>query len=105
MLGTLVKTLTGQMGTTDPLMANPISFTGDSTYATGGTAAFQAKVQTLFEDHREIIGVIDTSIGTHEARYDKTADKLKVYVRTTGVEAANAADLSAVTFNLIVLSV
>ncbi len=63
-LGTLVKVLDGQMGTTSPLLANPISFVGDSTYPTGGTTAFQAKVQALFQDHREVVAVLDQSVGT-----------------------------------------
>lgn len=104
-LGTLVKTLTGQMGNSSPLMANPIQFAGDNAYTTGGTVAFQAKVQALFQDHREIIGVVDQSIGTHYAVYDKTADTLRVFVRATGAEAGAAADLSAVTFRLLVVSI
>lgn len=103
MLGALVKTLTGQMGTTQPLMANPISFAGDGTYPAGGTLAFQAKVQALFEDHREIVTIVPGDCGGYRPVYDKAADKLKVYDTGTGAEAAG--DLSGTTFNITVLSV
>ncbi len=104
-LGTLVKTLTGQMGTTQPLMVNPISFAGDGAYVTGGTTAFQAKVQALFEDHREIITIIPGDCGGYRPVYDKAADKLKVFDENTGAEVANAANLSATTFNLAIVAV
>lgn len=102
-LGPLVKTLTGQMGTTSPTLINPISFAGDSTYPAGGTAAFQAKIQALFEDHREVIAIIPGDCGGFRPVYDKTADTLKVYDTGTGAEAAG--DLSGTTFNMAVVTV
>lgn len=103
-VGTLVKTLTGQMGNTSPLQANPISFTGDDAYPTGGTVAFQAKVQALFQDHREIVAVIPGICGGFRPVYDKANDKLVVYA-AGGAEVANTTNLGATTFNMTVISV
>lgn len=104
-IGALVKTLTGQMGTTQPLLINPISFAGDGAYPTGGTVAFQAKVQALFEDHREVITIIPGDCGGYRPVYDKANDKLKVFDENTGAEVANTTSLSGTTFNIAVVSV
>jgi hypothetical protein len=87
------------------LYVQDISFAGDGAYPTGGTAGFQASVRAITGDQREIVVVDDVgAIAGFYAVYDKANDKLKVFVRTTGVEVANATDLSGTTFKLCVLA-
>lgn len=85
-----------------------MSFDGDGAYTTGGTADFDAVVKAALGDDRDVIAVISGDCGDNDCVYvpdaGATPGKLKVYVRTTGVEVANAANLSAVTFNVTVIS-
>lgn len=104
-LGALSKVANGQMGTTLPLIAGTLKFAGDNAYPTGGTAAFQAKVRALYNDSREVLGVVANDCGAYRPVYDKTNDKLMVFVNATGAEVGNGVDLSGTTFNLVVLAV
>lgn len=85
-----------------------ISFAGDDAYATGGTAAFEDAVQAKCGDQRKVLGVIGQGCGGYKVTYDRANDKLQVWqsdgTDAPDVEVDNAADLSAVTFNLIVIS-
>lgn len=81
-----------------------LSFAGDGAYPTGGTAAFKAYVQNQTgKAIDQVLGVIPQSCGDNKPEYDIANDKLFVRVISTAAEVANATNLSAVTFNLIVL--
>ena len=90
-----------------PTFIDDISFAGDSSYPTGGTAAFEAYLQgtTGIKEGRTIDAVIDvTGNATHYPVYDKANNKLKMFVRTTGVEVANTTNMSGTTFRFVVIS-
>jgi hypothetical protein len=96
---------------TQPVFVDRLSFAGDGAYPTGGTAAFQAKLRAKTGDQRQILAVIPQDCGGYHVVYDHAADKLKVYHGNNdggadgpAVEVPNATDLSAVTFNLAILS-
>ncbi len=83
---------------------NLITFLGDSAYAAGGTADFQAFVQAAVgRGNLEVMAVIAQDCGLHSPVYDKANDKLKVLLGSTGVEVGNG-DNSAITYNVLVLS-
>lgn len=90
------------------IFVDQISLPGDDSYVTGGTLDFDGYMQFLLGDSRDVIGVISGDCGNNEAIYipnaGATPGKLQVRVRSTGLEVANAVDLSATTFNLTVLS-
>ena len=73
---------------------------GPASYATGGIALDFATDESLNNDPHDVrCEVILTSTGAPDAanyaEYDYTAKKAVVFVRTTGIQIANAADLSA----------
>lgn len=107
MIGPISKTADGALGTTDPLFAAPLSFTGDGSYPTGGTL-FEPAVRALFKDQRKIIAVIGIETGGYRVAYDEATGKLKVYqtgaINTPAVEVPNTTDLSALTFKVLVLA-
>ena len=94
-----------------------IEFDGDDAYPTGGTASFTAKLTAAIKaandaaddkmvrgfENLEIVEVISGRCGGNIAQYDAANDKLKVVVISSGAEAAAAADLSAVKFNITCL--
>lgn len=104
-LGTItVETKAGfKPSAPDPVL--DLSFAGDSDYRTGGTATFQALVRAKAADQQiEVLGVVDIlCVATHYAVYDKANDKLLVFVRTTGLEAADHADLHLVAFRVLAI--
>lgn len=94
----------------DPVFHDRLSFAGDATYPTGGSA-FLAKFQTKCGAGREILAIVPGDCGGYHVAYDHSSGKLKVYysdLNAVGdgpdIEVPNATDLSAVTFNLLVLS-
>lgn len=97
-----------------PIFHDVVTFTGDSSYPTGGTAGFGAAIQAFFKDRRQVLAVIGQDCGGYTVVYVPSGDKLKVYesaaVASTpdaaapAAEVANATDLSGVTFNCLVLS-
>lgn len=102
-------TTTAQQGQTTmrPNGALRLTFAGDSAYPTGGTVDFAATylVAQLGRtvNVTQVIGYGFTAGAiTHIAFYDAANDKLMVYV-IAGTQATGAADLSAVTFDVIVL--
>lgn len=102
-----VQAKSGQQASS-PTFADVISFAGDGAYPTGGTASFKSLVQSALGDGRTPLAVLGQDCGGYTPVYDLAADKLKVY-KSDGnagplVEVANAADLSAVTFNVVVVS-
>lgn len=92
----------------DRLYVDQLSFLGDDAYTTGGTADFDGYVQDALGDARDIVAVISGDCGDNYCAYvpdaGATPGKLKVFVRSTGAEVAGAADLSSVTFNVVVIS-
>lgn len=95
-----------------PVRMDLLSFAADGAYPTGGTAAFQAAVRTaLAKGNLELVAVIPQDCGGYGVCYDKANDKLKCYTGDNDnvadgpqVQVANAANLSAVTFKVLVLS-
>ena len=91
-----------------------ISFPGDTSYPTGGSASFQSFYHLaeyapngLTPDGRRIISAFGHAViggVLHHAVYDPATDKLLVYTAAGGTEVANATNLSAATFSLTVLS-
>jgi hypothetical protein len=87
-----------------PLSMARISFLGDDSYPTGGTAGFAALVAAkLGVTGVTIEAVVQQNNSDHVARYDKTNDKLLVQLMSTGAEVAGAVDLSGITFELLVI--
>ncbi len=96
-----------------PVWFDRITTVGDAAYAAGGTVGLLAKYRTLKgSPGANIIGIIPQDTAGYQVAYDHVNDKLKVYIGdnnnaadSPGVEVTAAADLSAVTFNLIVIAV
>ena len=90
------------------LFVDRISFAGDGAYVTGGTPDFDGTIKALLGDDRNVIAVIPGDCGNYLPLYvpavGATPGKLLARLISTGAEAANAADLSAITFNVIVIS-
>lgn len=83
-----------------------ISFPGDSSYPTGGSP-LDDLVKTALGDARDVLAVISGDCGNNICHYVPGEDalgKLLVRVMSTGVEVANAVDLSGTTFNVTVIS-
>lgn len=91
-----------------PLYALRVSFAGDGSYPTGGTVDFEGTLQAAFASAGlkglAVLGVISEICGDNKCEYDFANDKLFVRVISTGVEVANAVNLSGTTFNLLVLA-
>jgi hypothetical protein len=105
-LSTLTVVANKMAKQTGVLYVDIISFAGDGVYPTGGTAAFKTTFQTLTKTSREPVFIEDVGgvAGTYLV-YDQANDKLKAFVRTTGVEVANGVDLSGSTFKIAVVSI
>ena len=93
-----------------PVWFDRITTVGDAAYATGGTTGLLAKYRSLKgSPGANIIGIIPQDAGGYHVTYDHVTDKLKVYTGAASgavdAEAANNANLSAVTINLIVIAV
>jgi hypothetical protein len=93
------------------LFADQFSFTGDSSYPTGGTAGFEAAVRLITKDKRTVVAVLPIDCGGYLPQYDRTNDKLKVYQGDNDnaadapfIEVANTTNLSGVTFKVLVLA-
>lgn len=90
-----------------PIFYDHISVPGDGSYPTGGTVDFEGSFQaaTGVKGGREVDAVIDVGgDASTYLLYNKATDKLMAFVRTTGVEVANAVNLSGTTFKLLVIS-
>lgn len=109
-IGAITLALAAGAVASAPLFADRISFAGDGAYTTGGSAfktAFQAKTKSA----REPIGIMLGDCGGYIPVYDPATGLLKVYFANNDggadgplIEVAAATDLSAVTFNLVVVS-
>ena len=107
-IGTITVGSQGNKSASTPLRAVSMSFPGDGTYATGGTADFEGSVQAQLNGAVTLITVISGDCGGYVPVYDRTNDKLKVYESDIDSdqplkEVDNAADLSGTTFNVVAL--
>jgi len=93
----------GESGQGERLFVDVLTFAGDSSYPTGGTDGFDAYVQAVLGDARNVVGVVMIGdCGDNIPIY--VGGKLMVKVLSTGLEVANAVDLSGVTFTVMVIS-
>lgn len=93
-----------------PIFVQKLSFLGDASYPTGGTAAFEATVQTALGKAVEIVSIIADDCDGFVPVYDKAADTLKVFFADYDavadgplIEVASMDDLSGSTFNITVI--
>ena len=87
-----------------PVFIDQVTQVGDGAYTSTGTTGLLAKLRALRGDQRTIVNVTDHSTGANYVVYNPATDKLKVYVRTTGVELADGSD-SGSTYALTIESV
>lgn len=109
-IGTITLAAKGGAAPSAPVFVDRISFLGDNPYPTGGMA-FKALFQAKTKDAREPFGILADDCGGYILAYDPSTGKLKVYrgdnanaSPAPAVEVSNGVDLSAVTFNVVVLS-
>lgn len=104
-LGTMtVRSRVGQDRGSNHLKAYRLSFAGDTSYPTGGTASFKSTVESAIGRKLvEIVDVVSGDCGDNRAEHDQANDKLKVRVISTAAEVGAAVNLSGVTFNVTVL--
>lgn len=109
-LGAMTHAVAAGAAASAPLFADRISFAGDAAYAAGGSA-FDAAFRALTKSGRKPLCVIAGDCGGYIPAYDPATGKLKVYRGDNDggadgplVEVPATTDLSAVTFNLTVLS-
>jgi hypothetical protein len=101
-------------GPTTLAYVDRITFPGDTSYPTGGSANFQAFYHTaayaangLTPAGRKILSVQGHAVVggvLHHCVYDFANDKLLVYTAAAGTEVAAATNLSGVTFTAVVIS-
>ena len=88
------------------LFVDNLSFLGDDSYPTGGTP-FDSYIKTQLGDARDVVAVISGDCGIWDVKYvpgDDALGLLMAFVRSTGVEVANAVDMSGTTFQITVIS-
>lgn len=93
-------TITTKRDTNNLLHVYKCTILGDGAYPTGGTASFKTTISNKLGKSVKIIDAKGVASG-YIATYDYSNDKLKVYTDAL-VEASNAADLSAVLFDVTV---
>lgn len=105
-LGTITRDGAESVIAQGPVFFDRVSFLGDDSYPTGGTTGFDALIQAVVGDSRNVVGVIAEDCGGYLPVY--AAGLLKVYEAAADGnpldEVGNATDLSSVTFNLLVIS-
>lgn len=104
-LGTLTHTSQNARSGLDVVFHDEVTLVGDASYPTGGTAGFQAAMRALTKDQREILAVIPIGAQGAAGRmpvWDKANGKLMMFNGAS--EVANATDLSAITYRLLVIS-
>lgn len=78
-----------------------VDITGSSSYATNG----ETYTNALFEVLTQVDFMVDgKTAGTHDLVFDIANKKIKFFVVTTGVEVANAVNLSAVVARIAVFA-
>lgn len=109
-IGTITPVADGGYLASAPLGVDLISFAGDTSYPTGGTADFEGSVQAILGKTVKVLTVIPGDCGGYTPVYDYTNDKLMVYYGNTdaadgpNIEVPNATALNGVTFRVAVLS-
>lgn len=112
-LGTITVTPKVKQG---PIRADLCAFEGDDAYPAGGTANFEGLYREALEaagfssPGREILGIVQVDASGYVLRYDKANDKLVVLQgdndnAADGPLVGASGDLSATTFQVIVLSI
>ncbi len=107
-LGAMTKSAGVGEGPSAPTFLDLLQFVGDDNYTTGGTVGFQALVQTLVGDSREVLAVAAQDCGGFVVAYDKATDALIVYEAAADGnpldEIGNGSNQSGVTYNVLVFS-
>ncbi len=97
-IGTITRVSTGEVGFGNAPYNFIVSFTGDSSYTTGGTAGFQAAVRAALGAAFTILAVKVVAAGGYEVGYNRTDDKLLVYrAAIQGDQVATIATADAAT--------
>lgn len=110
-LGTFTQNTRGKQGYGAPHALVDLSFAGDSSYPTGGTAGFQAAVRAKLSGAAiTVLAVMAIDCKGYQVAYDPDNDKLKFYQGDNdngadgpAVEVPNATNLSSVTFRVLVI--
>ena len=90
-----------------PVIVGRVTFPGDDSYPTGGTADFTDFIKAAFDDAGiEVLAVIQDGPVAADFRldYDKANDKLVATVPSTGAQVANAVDMSSTTFECLIVA-
>jgi hypothetical protein len=106
-LGAITAIRKAQKSASEPTRMLELTIVGDNAYPTGGTTGFSALVAAAatVREGVTVMAVVDVGgIAGHYPVYDAANDRLKIFVRTTGVEVANTTDLSGTTFRMAVFA-
>lgn len=90
-----------------PVFMFLLTFTGDTSYPTGGTVGFEAYCELILQRSLDVLYIVPEDTGAlYTPVYDRSADALMVYTAATGTHAqvTNATNLSATTFNVWVIA-
>lgn len=88
-----------------PVILVNLSFDGDDSYPTGGTAGLEQLVRdALGGENVELLAVVAQDCGLFLPSYDKANDTLLVRNLTDGTEVADTTDLSTTTFNVLAIA-
>lgn len=92
-----------------PICADVVSFTGDTSYPTGGSAFLAAFLTAVGKKNYSILSVLPQDSKGYIPAYDAATGKLKLYATGASsgaalAEVTNATNLSAITFVVTVIS-
>lgn len=100
-LGTFTSILEAGKSPSDPVMMIAATLVGDGSYPTNGSAAFSDTLTAALPRTVSVVAVqgygVAGGVG-YWLVYDAATDKLLVINAGSGLEVANATDLSGVTF-------
>lgn len=108
-LGTVTVSDFDGASASDKLIVVKLSIPGDSSYPTGGSAAFSTTLNNAlaaagYPGSYEIVSVEPNGLnGGYEVIYDSVNNKLLTVVKSSGVETADTTNLSGTTFLLRVV--
>lgn len=99
-----------------PIRADRLTFAGDGAYPAGGTVAFTDFYKDALaaadasSPGREILAIVQVDVSGYVLRYDDANDKLMVFEANSDaadgpLQESSTANLSGVTFSVIVLSI
>lgn len=103
-LGALAN-ITGAAATSHPgpVMIESKTLLGDGAYATGGTTGLKQKLKDLMKDGRELVAAWGFTTSGKTCRWNPADDKLLCF-QANGTEESAAADLSAVSYVMTLIS-